>query len=288
VTGLSFALTVALIQIGAGNQALLLVLAAAIAIVLGMGMPTVGVYVLLAALVAPALTEVGVPPLAAHMFVLYFGMMSMTTPPVAVAAYAGTSIAQADSCRPASRRVASAGRPTSFHFCSSCRRSAVAGQPVDVVLAAATAIMGIYLVSVTVAGFHDASARVWPSDRIRVAGLLLMIPANGFPGDLTDVAGFILGVVLIGSELGVLRRPPSDAEGDLTGPAAPRRCGLRTGAFAPSAASKRAQGRGRSRRTLVTSLPAARVRAPPPRLARMPPPCGRHWRGRASRHPGLI
>ena len=94
---MSFALTIALVHLGAGNMALLLVLAAAIAIVLGMGMPTVGVYVLLAALVAPALTEVGVPPLAAHLFVLYFGMMSMTTPPVAVAAFAGASIAQADS-----------------------------------------------------------------------------------------------------------------------------------------------------------------------------------------------
>lgn len=58
---------------------LLLVLAAGIAIVLGMSMPTVGVYVLRSSLVAPALIEVGIPDLAAHLFVLYLGMMSMTT-----------------------------------------------------------------------------------------------------------------------------------------------------------------------------------------------------------------
>ncbi|MGE3246876.1 MAG: TRAP transporter permease, partial [Beijerinckiaceae bacterium] len=80
VTGLNFALTAALVSVGAGNLPLLLILAAAISIVLGMGMPTVGVYVLLAALVAPALIEAGVSAMAAHLFVMYFGMMSMTTP----------------------------------------------------------------------------------------------------------------------------------------------------------------------------------------------------------------
>ena len=99
VSGLNFALTIVLIHLGAGNIVLLLVLAAVIAVVLGMGMPTVGVYVLLAALVAPALIEVGIPDLAAHLFVLYFGMMSMTTPPVAIAAFTAASIAQADPMR---------------------------------------------------------------------------------------------------------------------------------------------------------------------------------------------
>ena len=61
-----------------------------------MGMPTVGVYVLLATLVAPALVKIGLSPMAAHMFVIYFGMMSMITPPVALAAFAAASLAQTD------------------------------------------------------------------------------------------------------------------------------------------------------------------------------------------------
>ncbi|MBL4907427.1 MAG: TRAP transporter large permease subunit, partial [Sneathiella sp.] len=86
LSGLGFGLTLSLVDLGGGNIIFLLIIAAVISVILGMGMPTVGVYVLLATLVAPALVEVGVEPIAAHMFVLYFGMMSMITPPVALAA----------------------------------------------------------------------------------------------------------------------------------------------------------------------------------------------------------
>ena len=97
ITGLSFNLTYSLVQIGGGSEITLLVLAAIVCIVLGMGLPTLGVYVLLAALVAPALVEVGVNRIAAHLFVLYFGMMSMITPPIALAAFAAAAISKADS-----------------------------------------------------------------------------------------------------------------------------------------------------------------------------------------------
>jgi TRAP transporter 4TM/12TM fusion protein len=208
VTGLSFALTVALIKIGAGNAALLLVLAAGIAIVLGMGMPTVGVYVLLAALVAPALTEVGVTPIAAHLFVLYFGMMSMTTPPVAVAAYAGASIAQADFMQTglAGVRFGWSAYIVPFLFVMS-PNLLLQGQVLDIILAATTAVLGIYLVSVGVAGFMTRPIGIPLRLAFALAGLLLMIPANGFPGAIwTDVAGIILGGGLLAAELGLTRR----------------------------------------------------------------------------------
>jgi len=93
-TGLVFTLTLVIVEL-AGNQLLwLLILAALISIVLGMGMPTVAVYVLLAALVVPSLIEAGVSTLPAHMFVLYFGMMSMITPPIAIASFAAASLAE--------------------------------------------------------------------------------------------------------------------------------------------------------------------------------------------------
>jgi TRAP-type uncharacterized transport system fused permease subunit len=208
VSGLSFALTIALVKLGAGNMALLLVLAAGIAIVLGMGMPTVGVYVLLAALVAPALAEVGVPPLAAHLFVLYFGMMSMTTPPVAVAAFAAASIAHADPMRTglAGVRFGWSAYIVPFLFVLS-PTLLMEGRPHEVVLAAVTAMMGVYLVSVGVAGFMTRP--IGPVLRIAFAasGLAMMVPANSFPGAIwTDVAGFIVGAALIVSELGLIRR----------------------------------------------------------------------------------
>jgi TRAP-type uncharacterized transport system fused permease subunit len=208
VSGLSFALTIALIHLGAGNMALLLVLAAGIAIVLGMGMPTVGVYVLLAALVAPALTEVGVPPLAAHLFVLYFGMMSMTTPPVAVAAFAAASIAQSDPIKTglAGVRFGWSAYIVPFLFVAS-PTLLMEGNALDVTLAVLTAVMGVYLVSVGVAGFMTRPIGWALRAAFAASGLAMMVPANAFAGAIwTDVAGFIVGAGLIASELGLLQR----------------------------------------------------------------------------------
>lgn len=98
-TGLSFGLTLSLTRLAGDSALSLLLLAALVSIVLGMGMPTIAVYVLLAALVAPALVRLGIEPIAAHLFVLYFGMMSMITPPVAIAAFAAASLGGADPMR---------------------------------------------------------------------------------------------------------------------------------------------------------------------------------------------
>jgi TRAP transporter 4TM/12TM fusion protein len=92
ITGLGFALTLLLVNSIGANITLLLLVSGFICTILGMGMPTSGVYLLLAALVAPSLVEAGIQPIAAHMFILYFGMMSMITPPVALAAFAAATI----------------------------------------------------------------------------------------------------------------------------------------------------------------------------------------------------
>jgi TRAP transporter 4TM/12TM fusion protein len=208
VSGLSFALTIALVHLGAGNMALLLVLAAGIAIILGMGMPTVGVYVLLAALVAPALTEVGVPPMAAHLFVLYFGMMSMTTPPVAVAAFAAASIAQADPIKTglAGVRFGWSAYIVPFLFVAS-PTLLMEGPPLDVTLAVVTAMMGVYLVSVAVAGFMTRPIGTALRIAFGVSGLAMMVPARAFEGAIwTDIAGFVVGVGLIASQLDIVRK----------------------------------------------------------------------------------
>jgi TRAP transporter 4TM/12TM fusion protein len=94
VSGISFGLTLQLITLSGGNLFILLLLTAIVSIILGMGMPTVSVYVLTASLLAPSLIKLGVTPMAAHMYVMYFGMLSMITPPVAIAAYAAANIAR--------------------------------------------------------------------------------------------------------------------------------------------------------------------------------------------------
>ncbi len=105
LTGLAFALTLQMLQLSGGMLAPLLVLAAALALLLGLGMPTVGVYVLLSTLAAPALVELGTPPIAAHLYLLYFGMLSMITPPIAIASFAAAAVAEADPWRTSFKAV---------------------------------------------------------------------------------------------------------------------------------------------------------------------------------------
>ncbi len=200
-------------QVGGGSAPLLLFLSALVCIVLGMGLPTLGVYVLLAALVAPALVEVGIPPLAAHLYVLYFGMMSMITPPIALAAFAAASIAQA----PAMATGWAAMRfgwsayviPVLFAFSPTL---ILIGPPAEVALAIVTAVMGVWLVSSALAGYF--SQRLGPLQRILFAtsGLLALIPAGAFRGAaLTDIVGVLLGAALMVTEIVRARRLPEAA-----------------------------------------------------------------------------
>ncbi len=97
ITGLGFALTLALGKIAsAGGVLALLGATAVLAVILGVGMPTTGVYVVISVLLAPALVDAGVAQMSAHLFIFYFGLLSMLTPPVAIASYSAASIAESD------------------------------------------------------------------------------------------------------------------------------------------------------------------------------------------------
>lgn len=96
ISGLAFSMTIQLLALSGDNIFALLLLIAVLAFVLGIGLPTVSVYILTATLLAPALVKLGVTPMAAHMFVMYNGILSMITPPVAFAAYAAANIARTD------------------------------------------------------------------------------------------------------------------------------------------------------------------------------------------------
>jgi TRAP transporter 4TM/12TM fusion protein len=199
VTGLSFDLPNGLVQLGGGNPPLLLLLAAIACIVLGMGLPTLGVYVLLATLIAPALVEVGIDRMAAHLYVLYFGMMSMITPPVALAAFAAAGIAGANPMRTGleAMRFGWIAYVVPVLFVASPTLLLI-GPAQDVALAIVTAVMGVWLVSIALAGHFMRPLRLFMRILFAVAGLLALIPAGAFPGAVwTDVAGVILGGLLI-------------------------------------------------------------------------------------------
>ncbi|MEW5920855.1 MAG: TRAP transporter fused permease subunit [Bacillota bacterium] len=93
MTGLGLKLAGVIIDYAAGNIFILLVLSAMASLVLGMGLPSVVCYILLATLVGPALAQLGVEPILGHLFLFYFGMLAMVTPPIAFAAFAGAAIA---------------------------------------------------------------------------------------------------------------------------------------------------------------------------------------------------
>jgi TRAP transporter 4TM/12TM fusion protein len=207
VSGLGFALTLALVQIGSESAFLLLTLSAVVCIVLGMGMPTVGVYVLLATLVAPALVKVGVSPMAAHMFVMYYGMMSMITPPVALAAFAAASLAQSDAMKTgwAAVRFGWVAYVIPFLFVRA-PSLLLEGSAASVLLALLTALAGVWMVSAAFAGYCTRSLTMPVRIGFGIAGLLMFIPADALPyGIVTDFLGLLLGALLIGRELLVTR-----------------------------------------------------------------------------------
>ncbi len=203
ITGLGFNLTLALVTLGGGHLYLLLILSALLCVVLGMGLPTVGVYVLLATLVAPALVEVGVMPIAAHLFVMYFGMMSMITPPVAIAAYAAAGLANADPLKTGfeSVRLGWSAYVVPFLFVLS-PTLILQGELGDVTIAVLTAAIGIWLVSIAMVGYFLRPISGLIRLLFILSGLLSLVPANSFNGaQFTDIMGFGMGVVLIGREV---------------------------------------------------------------------------------------
>jgi TRAP transporter 4TM/12TM fusion protein len=207
ISGLGFNLTLALVQLGAGNLFLLLLLAAVVCIVLGMGLPTVGVYVLLATLVAPAMVEVGIQPIAAHLYVMYFGMMSMITPPVAIAAFAAASLARADPMRTGLEacRFGWAAFVVPFLFVLSPTLLLI-GEPGSVALAVATAALGIWLGSIAAIGYFARALSPPLRMMFAACGLMALVPAGAFPGALvTDIVGASLGALLIAREFWLAR-----------------------------------------------------------------------------------
>jgi TRAP transporter 4TM/12TM fusion protein len=199
ITGLAFGMTLQLLAITGENLALMLALSAIMAILLGLGLPTVGVYVIMAPLIAPALLEVDVAPMAAHMFLLYFGVMSMVTPPVALSAFAAANIAGADVDKTGwtATRIGWAAYIVPFLFVLS-PGLLMEGDPLLIVWAVLTAGIGIWLGTVGVVGYFRAPLGWRRRTLLIAAGVLTFVPTDLFAAAwITNVAGLALGALLI-------------------------------------------------------------------------------------------
>jgi TRAP transporter 4TM/12TM fusion protein len=185
LTGLGMTLTTGLIEASGGHLWLLLVLTAIAAIIMGMGASTLLVYIVLAIFIAPALTKMGVAPLPAHLFVLYFGVMSLVTPPVALAAYAAAVIAKASFWRTGweASRLGIVGYIVPFIFVYQ-PALLLRGTAGEVLTAAGTSIVGTVALAGAMAGYFFGLASWWQRVLLGLGSLTLI-----YPGWTTDLIG---------------------------------------------------------------------------------------------------
>ena len=206
LTGLGFTLTLTLLNVGQHSAILLLILTAIVSIILGMGMPTTAVYVLLAVLVAPGLSKLGILPIAAHLFIFYFGMLSMVTPPVCLASYAAASIGKTDPVRTGweAMRLCAIAYVVPFLFVFSPALLLI-GSWYAVAISIATAIVGAVLLGIGLVGYLFRPIGVLKRLLFLVAsaGLLIPVLETGTYMNLTwlvNVGGLLLAVTMIGIE----------------------------------------------------------------------------------------
>ena len=174
----------------AGDQVIIaLFLTMLCCIVLGMGVPTTANYCIMAATCAPILTRMGVPLLAAHFFVFYFGIVADLTPPVALAAYAGAAIAQAKPMKTAvtATKLAIGAFIVPYVFALNPAMLFIDTGVWEVVLICITSIVGIFGVSAALEGYIMDHMR-WYERVISAVGGLLLI----YPGVVTDAIGLLL------------------------------------------------------------------------------------------------
>ena len=195
MTGLANTLINGIVALANGKVIIALFLTMLCCIVLGMGVPTTANYCIMAATCAPILVRMGVPMVAAHFFVFYFGIVADLTPPVALAAYAGAAIAGANPMKTAlqATKLAIGAFIVPYVFALNPAMLFIDTTAGEVVLIVITSLIGIFGVSSGLEGFMLRNASWW--ERIlSVAGGLLLI----YPGIVTDVIGLALvGLVFV-------------------------------------------------------------------------------------------
>lgn len=180
-----------IVSIAQGNVILTLVLVMITCIILGMGMPTTAVYIVAATMAAPILIRMGIDPLAAHLFVFYFGNLSNVTPPVALAAFTGAGIAGANPSQVGwlAARLAAAGFIIPYMWIYS-PELILQGETVNIVIAAITAMIGVIALGIGVQGYMLRETKIY--ERIIITGAAFIMIMPGLAGDIIGVGLFVL------------------------------------------------------------------------------------------------
>ena len=209
LTGIGLRMSELIIALSQGNLLIALILTAMGSIVLGMGLPTTAAYVVLAALGAPALVQLGAPLLAAHLFIFYFGCISNVTPPVSLAAFAAAGVAGAPAMQTAvmGAMLAGAGFIVPFMFIYG-PELLMDGTVVGIAHATATALVGVLALASAAVGYARRTLRAWERALMLLAAIVLVRP-----GLMTDAIGLLaIGIVLFGPWSGPTLAPESPSE----------------------------------------------------------------------------
>jgi len=196
LSGLALRIAGAIIDLAGGLLLPTLLLTMCASIFLGTGLPTTANFIVTSTMAAPALLQLGVPPIAAYMFVFYFGIAADLTPPVALAAYAGAGIAKADPMRTGvtAFKLALAGFIVPYIYVFNPILLFVDATPFPMIQAVLTALLGVFLLAMATVGFYRANMPWW----LRIFAL---IGALGLldPGTMTDIIGLciLVGIHLV-------------------------------------------------------------------------------------------
>jgi TRAP transporter 4TM/12TM fusion protein len=199
ISGLAFSMTLQLLTLAGGNVFALLLLIAVLAFVLGIGLPTVSVYILTATLLAPALIKLGVTPMAAHMFVMYNGMLSMITPPVAFAAFAAANIARVPGWQTGWIACLVGWSTFILPFLFVLTPSLLMDGPAsDIVWNLVRVVFGLFVGTAAVVGFAATRLSVPGRALYGVASLLIVLPPAAFDGaQYINLLGVAAGAALL-------------------------------------------------------------------------------------------
>lgn len=193
LTGIGLKLSANLVDM-AGNHLIVALLFTMVAsIVLGMGIPTTANYIVQATMAAPALVKLGLPPIAAHLFVFYFGIVADITPPVALAVYTGAAIARSDPFKTGLEAVklALGAFLVPFFFALSPVLVLVGATPLILIQMLTTSMIGMVALGAAVTGFWTTGLRWWERLALTAGGMLLVDP-----NWITDLIGGALVVAI--------------------------------------------------------------------------------------------
>lgn len=204
VTGLASILLGAIVSLSHGIVMVALVLTMLCCIVLGMGVPTTANYCIMAGVCAPILIALNVEPVAAHFFVFYFGIVADITPPVALAAYAGSAIAKSDPMKTGlvATKLAIAAFVVPYVFALNPAMLFVNVTSVfEVVQICITSLLGIFGVAAALNGYLARPLNMFVRIILAAAGLCMIVP-----GTITDLAGLVALVMVVVYEFGIKKK----------------------------------------------------------------------------------